>query len=331
MPKPCSVCVRLDRGEIDRRLSFQVINMSQLARELGLSRDALYAHRKAHLPTFLPAFQASAEALTLGTLQAEMQRLHSVTLDALARAEAGTLVRNVHGEPVYDAAGDVQREVSTSEVARMIREARQNLGLLTKLSADAASTNDRPAGVANGELDARLTTALERVVARSTQRIQADTTVDGDAGEMIEEVHPAILARITDHAATHPGDHVGQQPGAHSPPSLPQFSDTPNPSSEPSSDSREFTIEGTCADCGGTGMNPGHLTCRSCHGLGGKLVKHPHWHGSPAATPEERRAEGYEDIPVQENTAPSDAMLQEQVRLLLEQERQVRSDRQVDV
>src|SRR5882672_6319918 len=126
MPRPCVICSRMDRAAIDERLSFQVVNVADVARSFEVSVHALRRHREQHLPNFLPAFRARADALTLGTLAAEAQRLYSLTLDALARAEAGVLVD-------VDADGKPVREVSHTAIARYIREARQGLGMLAKL------------------------------------------------------------------------------------------------------------------------------------------------------------------------------------------------------
>jgi transposase-like protein len=201
MSRLCTVCAHLRRAEIDQRLAFQVVNVSALARELGVSETTVRRHREKHLPQFLAAFQASASALTLGALQAEAQRLYVLTLDALAKAEAGVLV-DVSRD------GEQVREVSHTAIARFIKEARQGLGLLAKLSADAGVENERPAGIADGELSARISAALEGTMARTTQRNDARTidainalSIDSNAVECIE----GGLPRRGDPATTTPG------------------------------------------------------------------------------------------------------------------------------
>lgn len=292
MPRPCSVCAHLQRAEIDRRLSFQVVNLAQLAREYGVGRDAVRAHRAAHLPAFLPAFQASAEALTLGTLAAEAQRLYSVTLDALALAEAGVLSH------VGDD-GTEHRLVSSTAVARMIKEARQGLGLLVKLSADAGSTDSRPAGVSNGELDARIGQALEGVMARALNAKSSDdvdVTIDGEAhvstAELVEG-EAATLAPIdqphTDQMGREAGSHLGQAPTTRPPYTLPSRSDTPLETRLDLAPGAYTHLE--------TNPNVSLESLESLEPLNlNELVSHPEWHGSPAATAEERKAAGFADI-----------------------------------
>lgn len=175
MPRPCTVCTHLERAEIDKRLSLQVVNIAQLGREYGLGKDSLRAHRRKHLPEFLPAFTASAAALTLDTLSAEAQRLYLVSLDALAAAERGVLIEV--GED-----GTEYRKVSSTAIARLLREARAGLGLLAKLAADGAPA-DEPTTRANAELDSRIAAALDRAVARRDAR---SAVVDAEVVEEAE-------------------------------------------------------------------------------------------------------------------------------------------------
>lgn len=174
MPRPCTVCAHLKRAEIDQRLAFQVVNMSQLSREYGVGKDAIRGHRAKHLPAFLPAFQARADALTLDTLSAEAQRLYLVSLDALAAAERGVLIEV--GED-----GTEYRKVSSTSIARLLREARTTLGMLASLAADGAGPEET-AKVANTELDSRIAAALDRVASREI--------VDA---ELVEDEEPAII------------------------------------------------------------------------------------------------------------------------------------------
>lgn len=235
MPRPCTICTRLDRSEIDRVISFQVVNLAEVARRYEVSRDALAAHRKNHLPAFLPAFQASADALTLGTLAAEAQRLYSITLDALGQAEAGVLARNKDGDVQHNPeTGEPYREVSNVAVARFIKEARQGLAQLVSLAADAGSTDSRPAGVSNGELDARIGQALEGVMARALNAKSSDASTGGDesiaTAELVEAEAPTLAPIDQPHAnqmGREAGSHLGQAPPTLPPYTLPSRSDTP--------------------------------------------------------------------------------------------------------
>ena len=93
MPRICTTCAHLQRAQIDERLALQVVNIAQVARDYGLDRKSVARHRDQHLPQFLRAFAGRAAALDVSKIQAEAERLYLTTLDALARAEQGTLAR----------------------------------------------------------------------------------------------------------------------------------------------------------------------------------------------------------------------------------------------
>jgi len=169
MPRRCTVCAHEERAEIDRRLSFQVCNVAALAREFGLKDDALHAHRRNHLPAFLPALQARADALTLSQLQAEAMRLYNVTLDALAGAEAGTLRRINRTDPeTGEEVAATTKVVSHAAVAHMIREARAGLDQLARLAADRPDEPSGPSNVGSSEWNDRISEALQRAIARTS-------------------------------------------------------------------------------------------------------------------------------------------------------------------
>lgn len=320
MPRPCTVCTRKDRNEIDRRLSFQVVNLSEMAREFGVSRDALTAHRRNHIPTFLPAFQASADALTLGTLQAEAQRLYSVTLDALAQAEAGVLQH-------ADGATAESRLVSSTAIAKMIKEARAGLTLLVKISADAGNSNEAPMGVANGELDASIRAALvktmERNKGRSVTTSDAIYPIDPEGVRAIEVNHGDLRSRYTEEVvdgavpiapladeAIDANSARGQSVRAESVDSERTFG--------PGEGGGHVGQDGGVAEvCRGTissvtpSENPleqnGHSDLRATLP---KTIVHPKWEGSASASKEEREAAGYADIPLEtpDDRIPDDVL-----------------------
>ncbi len=312
MPTPCSVCAHLERASIDERLSLQVVNVAAVARSYGLGKDAMRTHRLRHLPQFLPAFKASAAALTLGSLQAEAQRLYEVTLDALARAEAGVLTDvDRDGKPV--------REVSMGAIARFIKEARQGLGLLAKLSADAGIESERPAGIADGELSARISAALLGTMERArggpthiNDAREIDTLIalpiDGNAVECIDPGR----ALAGPPATTTPGSTSAGKPDP-SPPQVPQSSGTPPGLAEDKPDILAYlrgkSVEEIAEWLTNEGFARAHERTRKV-----AMMRHPEWPGSPAASGEERRAEGYADIPIDDHVTPSDAILKEQLR-----------------
>lgn len=274
MGKPCSVCAHSQRGEIDRRLAWQVVNLSQLATAFGLKRDALRRHRERHLPGFLPAFAAEAAGLSVDTLNAEAQRLYHVTLDALAQAEQGVLT-NIE----KNAAGDVveSRRVSSSAVARLIREARAGLDLLTKL---AASGEVAPAVQEHGRdaaLEARLLAALDRVTQRSLPAV-VDAEVVGEAPDTpgpSPGATPATFAR---------GEAPFSQPDH--PENLP--ANRPNSVEQPPT----APAEEESAEAIATEDAPDPT------GMSSTSWRTPRWTGNPAASLEERAADYTSSIPI---------------------------------
>lgn len=313
----CSVCARPERADIDVALSFQVVNLSKLARDFGVSRDALKAHRSNHLPQFLPAFQAQASALTLDTLQAEAQRLYTTTLDALARVEAGVLTWQEETDPATGERKRTQvRRVSATSVARMIREARAGLDQLTRLAADRGDQEGRPSSAADIALGDEIRTQLARVVARRAAAVlDVDDTPDASA---LKQDVPSLgggppLADIQP-----PGAPTGSTPPA-SAPSFPIFSaiatETPEvvdaeiitppaPVAEAASPdpSDALTDEQVRMAAGAIGLTADAFLAH-LRQMASKtpVLRHPEWTGSEAATKEERAAEGYADVPIQDH------------------------------
>lgn len=152
MPQPCRVCAHIARAEIDRRLAVQVVNVSSVARDYGLSAKAVSRHRARHLPDFLVGLTARAQLPDIEQLGAEAQRLYLTTLDALARAEAGVLADTGVGRLKRPA-------VSHTAVAAYLREARQGLELLARL-ADNAEPRSEVSPISEG-LESRITAALD--------------------------------------------------------------------------------------------------------------------------------------------------------------------------
>lgn len=187
MPKPCSVCAHIRRAEIDGKLAQQVVNLSAIGRDYGLKRDALRAHRAKHIPSFLPMLIGRAAVPDVDQLQAEAERLYAVSLDALARAEAGVLVQ-------IDDDGTEVRKVSSTAIARAIREARGSLDLLVKLSTAGASAANGAGQAGDAALGARIEQALSKVMQRAALPTgEADDVIDVEVvadAEGAPPVHP---------------------------------------------------------------------------------------------------------------------------------------------
>lgn len=170
MPRRCTVCSHPDRAEIDLLLARHTTNVSQLARDRGVTLSAIKRHREAHVSSWLKVYGAEALLPTLGELHGEYLRLYTQALDNLATAERGSLVmlgKDEQGQPV------LERKVSPTQVARAIAEARKTMDRIVLLASDAAEERERPVGVAQGELTQRVAAQLERLVVRSGGRQDA--------------------------------------------------------------------------------------------------------------------------------------------------------------
>ena len=190
MPQPCTVCLHPDRAEIDRRLAAQIVNVSAVARDYGLHVSPVRRHRLQHLPDFLVALTSEAVAPSDRAIHAELQRVYLTALDALARAEAGTLVQisTVDGKPVYD------RIWSPTAVARLIGEARKSLGVISALVS--GTQQSAPADVKNAELDAAMLRALARFEERERALgagIVGDVIVDA---EVVDDTPPLVTHEL---------------------------------------------------------------------------------------------------------------------------------------
>lgn len=257
MPRPCSVCTHFQRAEIDQHLARQVVNVAQVARVYGLGKDAVARHRRDHLPAFLPSLTARQEAAPRDALLAEAKRLYDISLDALAAAEAGVLV-----EVGRD--GEETRKVSSSAVARSLREARASLGLLVDLSIDGppAERGDQPHP--DQALAASLARTLERAEARAIGQhgdgIEEAVVVDPPTPSLDVDGHPderpgrsLVESTIgTSHErAFAPSDPPPPGPGRTGPAGVcvvPSDSATPNPSTL--SDMSDSTTEHDVIDVG---------------------------------------------------------------------------------
>lgn len=308
MPSACHVCVRLDRAAIDERLQSQQCNVAALARELGVPRRSLSAHRENHIPTFLDAFSARAENMTIAQLNAEAQRRYRIALDALALAEAGTLQQMLSkdpdtGEMVYS----YVRKRSPTAIARLIREARAEATHLASLAAVRADAEGRIEQQANIDLGAAIREQLERTVAR--RAALSSPTFDG-----VEVVDAEIVDRVggdgnEQGVAVSVGVSTGGAPTVSTArlaaSSFPTFSDKPQkkvetPPANPEESTSQLTEQQLRTAATALGITAEAFAQAINHRRQAYEV-HPEWKGNPAATKEERLAEGYGDVPVQDH------------------------------
>ena len=91
MPGPqagtCLVCSSPHRDAVDAALMLRP-GHTAVARQFALSEDAMYRHRRHHLPTVLPGAQDAPEAIIVSDdLLEEMRMLYKRTLASLSRSE----------------------------------------------------------------------------------------------------------------------------------------------------------------------------------------------------------------------------------------------------
>ena len=323
MPNPCSVCSHPNRADIDRRLAQQVVNVSALSREFGLNRNAVTAHRTHHLPDFLVALTAQAELPGDQVLNAELQRLYLTTLDALARAEAGTLVLvgKVEGELRYE------RMWSPTAVARLLSEARKGLGMISALAAQREQI--APPDHENRKLDAAIEHALARFEERQQLQLEAAdphitdaiivNQVDQvDVVDQVDRVSGVALADPHTYAGVDAGEGAGVLPRLAEDP----FTDRPpeNDGSTKEQDDFPQYIEGMTPDHARSAQNDTEAQMRAAElflaglpkevrahiaevidqaksndVLNPETLRRP-WPGNPAASAEERAAEGWPTV-----------------------------------
>lgn len=119
MPRACTVCTHEERDAIDAALVGGGLNRA-VARQYGLSKDAVARHRDEHLPVALTAAKGAEDAARADDLLAQVRQLQVRAHRILEKAEA---------------TGDLRAALGA------IREARGNLELLAKLLGE---LNDQP-------------------------------------------------------------------------------------------------------------------------------------------------------------------------------------------
>ena len=114
MPLPCSVCTNPHRADVDKALVGGASNRA-VARQYGLSKDAVARHRAQHVSEKLAKAEAAAEVAEATDLLREVRALRSKAYGLLLKAEA---------------AGDIRTALAG------VREARGCLELLAELEGE---------------------------------------------------------------------------------------------------------------------------------------------------------------------------------------------------
>jgi hypothetical protein len=121
MPRPCTICIRNDRGEIDRALVAGEPNRA-IARRLGdVTKDSLARHAESHLPAALVAVateHAVERGLTLLDQVRDLQREALAILDAAKETGHQTIALSAIREAsrLLELAGRVSGELDERPV-----------------------------------------------------------------------------------------------------------------------------------------------------------------------------------------------------------------------
>ncbi len=87
MPRRCTICRHKQRAEIDKALVARRV-FRDIARQYGLSKDALLRHHDDHLPAALVRAQEATEAAQADALLAQVCDLRDRAIGILDTAEA---------------------------------------------------------------------------------------------------------------------------------------------------------------------------------------------------------------------------------------------------
>ncbi len=150
------------RAEIDWRVAFPVINLTEIAQQFGVSRYGLQSHRRHHLPGCLATFQAWADAGRLNDQRRHVYELYMRALNALAAAERGALAAVTND-------GQGAPTVSMTTIVYKIRDARAHLDQLALLAADATAHDERSQNIASAALAERIRKEQLRLTSQATQ------------------------------------------------------------------------------------------------------------------------------------------------------------------
>ncbi len=114
MPRTCTICGHAERAAIDAALVANQPSLRDIARQFGVTKDALFRHRE-HLAETLTRAVDAREVAHGGDLLSQVQSLHTKALSILDTAEG---------------AGDLRTALAA------IREARGCLELLAEMEGE---------------------------------------------------------------------------------------------------------------------------------------------------------------------------------------------------
>ena len=112
MPRVCTVCRHDERREIDRQLVSRAFSYRDIARQFGVSKDAVSRHVKEHLPELLTRAHEAEQLAEADKPLTDIRKIQVQTLLMLQEAEKS---------------GDLRTALAA------VREARNNVALLAEL------------------------------------------------------------------------------------------------------------------------------------------------------------------------------------------------------
>lgn len=188
MSRPCSVCVHAELESINQALVERKIPVRTLARNHGVSRDALMRHNEAHVPATLAKAAKAHEAARGDGLLAQVRQLVADARRYQAAAEA---------------AGDARLALQT------IREQGRVLELLGKVT---------------GELAQGGGTTVNVGVAVNQAPQDIDSYSDQDLEEHVADIQRELDERRARRALPVEGTAVPELSGAYAPGPIPELS-----------------------------------------------------------------------------------------------------------
>ena len=133
MPRKCSICCHPQREEIDKQLLCRV-SYRDIARQFGVSKDALGRHHESHISEVLAKAHGVKEEVRADSILQEVKDLKAKALSLLEKAEkSGDLKTALQG--IRETRGCLEL------MARVLGEIRgQDINLSTTVSLDIYSS-----------------------------------------------------------------------------------------------------------------------------------------------------------------------------------------------
>lgn len=152
MPQACKVCANPKRSQIDQALATGDGSERNIAQRFGVPYQSVHRHKAKHLPSLLVSLSSRVQAFEHDEILGQVVGLYERSLELLAQAESRLMIDH--------------RPSALSAATRSIREARQTVELMAKLSVAMRDEEKQAAqsveNTANIALDEAIDAALKR-------------------------------------------------------------------------------------------------------------------------------------------------------------------------